>query len=173
MTEFDLNKEFELVIIPARSFNHVLTSEEQARTFDSVFSHLRPQGRLILDIFGASREHPREDISSTEMSPTLEKGREFLNPVTGNRVLSFGGLSARDVEKQTESYAQVFEEVDEDGKSLEEFRAGFRIRYTFPDEMEKLLVECGFEIESTFSDYPGRPRGERSDGDQIWIAVKP
>jgi SAM-dependent methyltransferase len=51
MRDFDLGRRFGLVIIPYRSFLHLLTDEDQRSCLAAVHRHLLPGGRLALNFF--------------------------------------------------------------------------------------------------------------------------
>ncbi len=51
MRDFDLGRRFGLVIIPYRSFLHLLTDADQAACLAAVYRHLVPGGRLALNFF--------------------------------------------------------------------------------------------------------------------------
>ena len=51
MRHFDLDRRFGLVIVPYRSFLHLLTDEDQAACLSAVFRHLESGGRLALNFF--------------------------------------------------------------------------------------------------------------------------
>jgi SAM-dependent methyltransferase len=51
MRSFDLWQRFGLVIIPFRSFLHMLTEDDQAACLERVFAHLLPGGRFALNFF--------------------------------------------------------------------------------------------------------------------------
>ena len=49
MRSFDLHRQFALVIIPFRPFQHLLRVEDQLACLHSVHHHLTPDGRFIFD----------------------------------------------------------------------------------------------------------------------------
>ena len=51
MRDFDLGREFALATIPFRPFQHLTTVEDQIACLHAIHRHLRPGGRLVLDIF--------------------------------------------------------------------------------------------------------------------------
>jgi SAM-dependent methyltransferase len=51
MGRFHLDRLFSLVIIPYRSFLHLLTDEDQASCLEAIRNHLVPGGRLALSFF--------------------------------------------------------------------------------------------------------------------------
>ena len=54
MADFAMGRTFGLVIIPFRSFLHLLTAREQASCLRCVYEHLVPGGRLALNFFNPS-----------------------------------------------------------------------------------------------------------------------
>ncbi len=58
MRDFDLGHRFGLVIIPYRSFLHLLTDDDQADCLAAVFRHLEPGGRLALNFFAPPFARP-------------------------------------------------------------------------------------------------------------------
>lgn len=51
MRSFQLEQPFGLIIIPFRTFLHLLTDEDQAASLDRVYQHLLPGGRFALNFF--------------------------------------------------------------------------------------------------------------------------
>src|SRR6185436_10792933 len=54
MRGFDLRRTFNLITVPFRPFQHLLSVADQMACLDSVRTHLAPTGRLILDLFNPS-----------------------------------------------------------------------------------------------------------------------
>src|SRR5690242_13252024 len=57
MADFTLDERFALAIIPFRAFQALMTVEDQRRSLGCIHRHLKPDGRLIVDIFD-----PRLDL---------------------------------------------------------------------------------------------------------------
>ena len=167
MAEFDLDESFDLAIIPARSFNHVLCPKDQRSTFKSIHRHLRPGGRLAFDVFDAARG---KLIQKTYQGLTKDD-REYINPDSGNRVITFSGQISHDPPNQIEGWSAAYDEVDQTGKLIERKYSEFKTRYTFRYEMHYLLELCGFEVEDVFSDFTRRPY-EGGSSIQLWLASK-
>ncbi len=51
MRDFDLARRFGLMIMPYRSFLHLLTDADQRSCLDTVLRHLKPRGRFALNFF--------------------------------------------------------------------------------------------------------------------------
>ncbi len=68
MCDFDLDKVFKLIIIPA-SFGHAMTTEDQLATLGCIHRHLSPDGVFILDLYpaGTMDEHSRFEENPVEL----------------------------------------------------------------------------------------------------------
>ncbi len=80
MTTLDLGRDFALIVTPARVFQFMLTSAAQRQALAALRTHLRPNGRLVLDLFD-----PRLDRVVPSAGVTT-RGGELIHPTTGNRV---------------------------------------------------------------------------------------
>src|SRR5262245_25847419 len=80
MTTLDLGRKFALIITPSRVFQFALTTAAQRAALGAMRRHLRPGGRLVLDLFD-----PRLDyVAPGAVFPP--RAGEVEHPRTGNRV---------------------------------------------------------------------------------------
>ena len=54
MRVFDLGQAFELITLPFRGFQHLMTAEDQRLALHRFRAHLAPGGRLVIDVFNPS-----------------------------------------------------------------------------------------------------------------------
>ena len=166
MRDFRLDSVFPLVLIPFRSFQHLVSVEEQIHCLQCVWAHLEEGGRLILDLFNpsiyriAATEYPLE--WETEPPFIMQDGRSVVRQI---RVIS------RDLHTQV-SYVEMIYEVTDRGGRTETFTHSFPMRYLFRYEAEHLLARCGFAVESVFADYTRSPYGTVDPGELIFVASK-
>ncbi len=167
MRSFSLEQRFNLIIIPFRAFQHVLTSKEQQQSLDCIREHLEDDGRLIIDTFD-----PKLDLLTAHtglLGNAVKKYKEFNHPGSGNRVVAWESRSI-DLAEQIISEEWIFEEFDKDGSSVSRKSTSFQIRYIFRWEMMYLLELCGFSFEALYGDFK---RGAfRHGGEQIWVVTK-
>ncbi len=166
MRDFDLPERFGLVMIPFRSFLHLLTVEDQMAALTTIRRHLRPEGRLALNFF-----QPSLPIIAAHLTPTgqaLKKFREWRDPQTGNLVI---GWDAREynVAEQIINETRIFEVVDGAGRVVDRSYHSLTLRWIYRYEFEHLLARTGFEVESLYGDFDGSPVDERS-GELVWVA---
>jgi SAM-dependent methyltransferase len=166
MRDFDLGRGFGLVIIPARSFLHLLDPEDHVNVLRRIHQHLLPGGKLALNLFVPDLQMIAEHSSSTDQM--LRYRREFTETATGRRV-SVWESRRYDVHRQRIYQRFRYEELDDEGNVLSARYRGYTLCYIWPREMEHLLVRCGFNIVDLFGWFDRRPFDERSS-EQIWVA---
>ena len=176
MRKFNLHREaqelfgsdkFKLIIIPYRSFLHLLTTEDQKSCLRCAYEHLAHNGRLVLNFFD-----PRLDIILRYLDmvgPGLQKQGEFINPATGKRVLAW--LTAvYSPDRQLIELENIFEEIDIDGRIESRYVFPMKMRWIYRFEMEHLLENCGFAIESLAGGFHNEPFAYGKE--QVWTARK-
>ena len=167
MRSFSLEQRFNLIMVPNRSFLHLLTPEDQRQALSRIHDHLTDGGRLVFNIFDPRLEWIVEDYKFPE-SP-LRKHAEFVRPDTGNDVIVW---ATRDYEpaEQTVKEDFIFEEVDGAGKSIARSYSSLTLRYVYRYEMQYLLELCRFKVEALYGNFQRGPF--RYGGEQVWIALK-
>jgi SAM-dependent methyltransferase len=167
MREFELHHEFELVTIPFRPFQHLLTVEDQLACLAAIRRHLVAGGKLILDVF-----NPAIDRLAVPLTPPVSYVEEvdFILP-DGRRVLRHVRIVGRDLLKQVHDIEFDYLVTHADGRQ-ERRTHRTKMRYFFPYEVEHLLARGGFAVEDLFSDYDKSPYGARYPGELIFVACK-
>jgi ubiquinone/menaquinone biosynthesis C-methylase UbiE len=163
MTEFSLDTEFALAIVPFRAFLLLLTVEQQRSALGAIRRHLRPGGGLIIDIFD-----PLYEMLVGQQSTPARKIPDFRHPRTGHTVSVTVPERTNDHLRQQLTERWRFREVAGDGTLVREEDELLTLRWIFRYEMRHLLELCGFEVEDELSDYLGAPPAYGRE--QIWIA---
>jgi ubiquinone/menaquinone biosynthesis C-methylase UbiE len=163
MQTFALEERFGLTYIPFRSFQHLLTVDDQLSCLRCVRDHLVPGGRFALDIFNP-------DIIAmgqwmTSRSGTLQRRKANLS------VGQWETRSYRTAQQLVET-TFVDEKLSDEGAVMSRIYRDLKLRYTFRYEMEHLLLRSGFEIEALFGDCFGSAFEDFSP-EMIWVARRP
>ena len=167
MRAFDLHRQFELVTIPFRPFQHLLAVEDQLACLAAIHRHLVPGGRLILDVFNPDIE--RLAAAPAPAGPWVEDS-DFTLP-DGRRVVRRFRVVGRDLFRQIHDIEFAYLMTGAGGLSAQRVQR-LRLRYFYPYEVEHLLVRCGFAVEELFSDYDKSPYGSQYPGELIFVARK-
>ncbi len=161
MREFSLDMRFALVVIPFRAFQSLLTPADQRRCLACIRHHLRPRGRLIIDLFD-----PRLEYCYPE-APTPMQPEEGTHPESGNRVRVRIASHTNDPVRQVLVEDWCFTEIAEDGHILREQWERLELRWTYRQEARHLWELSGFEVEAEYSDFRRSPPAY--GGEQIWV----
>ncbi|MHC5036806.1 MAG: class I SAM-dependent methyltransferase, partial [Planctomycetota bacterium] len=147
MADFSLDAKFDLVAIPFRGFQHLLTPERQVSCLECVRNHLKENGLFVVTLFNP-------DVHILAQSENTGRRFDMLrnDPETGNTIVRY-------VRTQHDHLAQqihgtfIYEKVDPEGKVISTEIDVYKLRWTWRWEMEYLLRLCGFHIEALYGNY--------------------
>jgi len=162
MRNFHLDIRFPLVLIPFRSFLHLLTVEDQIQTLKNIKEHLEDDGILIIDLFAPSHNYLAQDR------------RQVINKIINpeNRHIIFRtDITRYDHTNQLIDEDSLLEEYDEKGNLIRSFHLSLKLRYIFRYEMEHLLKLSGFKLEILYGTFDRKPYDYKS-GEMIFIMGK-
>ncbi len=146
MRHFDLPRhDFALAFIPLNTFMHCQSMEEQQATLLSIHGHLRPGGRLILDLF-----YPEPTLLA-EADGRLYFEAETIDELTG-RTVQWYWRHDIDLARQLRHLTYILDEIDEEGL-VRRVQIPFSLRFIYRYEMELLLRASGFRLESLYGSY--------------------
>ncbi|MDE2838837.1 MAG: methyltransferase domain-containing protein [Chloroflexota bacterium] len=165
MATLQLAERYPLVIMPFRSFQSMLTTEEQRQALARVRERLAHGGLVALDTFNpdvnslvgdhASLAYHLKDVEREDGGTLVVWGQNGWDPVT-----------------QVNEVRLIIEEVSDEGVVERRLMRDFEQRYTFRYEMEHLLELCGFDLEAVYGDFDGGPVTEETE-DLVWVARVP
>ncbi len=166
LRSFDLGKEFGLVTMPFRPFQHLIGVEDQMACLESVYRHLVDDGKLILDVFNPDICRLADEECPTEWEEEIE----FSMP-DGRRVVRRGRILSRDLLEQRRECELAHFVRYPDGRE-EVLTQRFWLRYLFRYEVEHLLARTGFEVAQSYADYDKSQLGSQYPGELIFVARK-
>ena len=148
MANFDTGETYSLVTVPFRSFQHLITIEEQKACLTCVNKHLVPQGQLIIDIF-----HPRPDrlVPNPRYTAEVEDYPETELP-DGRKLRRTNRTAGFHREQQYNDIEIIYYVTHPDGKK-ERLVQSFPMRYLYRYEMEHLLTLCGFRLVELYGNF--------------------
>ncbi|OXT17138.1 SAM-dependent methyltransferase [Bacillus sp. OG2] len=144
----DLDLKSGLVYMSGNSFQHFLTNQDQNRLLEAVVNHLDKSGLFIFD----TRFPSAEELLQPE-------GEEYWKTITGKsgEQIKVSTISKYDKLTQIQHY-QTIRRSD-----LEETVKNIFLRYTYPQEMERLLESCRLEIIQVYGGWDKRALTARSE----------
>jgi ubiquinone/menaquinone biosynthesis C-methylase UbiE len=173
MRLFEIDKHFDLAMIPSHSFQNLNTAEDQAACLECIWRHLKPGGLLVVHLDHVNLEYISWlDEISGDGKGVFENDEQFKHPQTGLLIQTSSAWSYEPA-TQTATKLTIWEEIDADGKvgkRLETAEVHLHVVYRF--EIEHLLKRAGFEIEHIYGDFDRRELQDDSPH-MIWLARKP
>lgn len=161
MATFELGARFDIVIIPFRSFQFLLTPDLQQSCLARVWKHLRPGGTFAFQLFD-----PLLDLCVP--SASSERSDAAIDPTTGHIIRVDAVRHPNDTLAQVLHETWRFTETTPDGAVLRSEAEELRLRWTYRHEMRYLLELCGFEVLAEYSDFAGSPPAYGRE--QVWVA---
>lgn len=149
MRAFDLGKTFPLIMIPFRSFLHLLSVHEQMKALASIRKHLAPGGRLSLNVFVPKIEHLYEENEKMSM-------RASYLTANGEQIVVWD-YTRFDHFRQLSEVTRTYERIDGNGRMVEKLVGRFTLRYIFPAELHHLLRLAGFKIVERYGSFDKTP----------------
>jgi SAM-dependent methyltransferase len=165
MTDFSLNGEFALAIIPFRPFQHLVAVDDQLGCLKQVHTHLKTGGRLAFDVFQVNLDM----ITDLGLFEETEDLPEF-DLADGRKLRRTHRFTATHRSEQYNDIEIIYYLTDADGRT-HRFVQAFPFRYFFRYEIEHMLTLCGFRVAGLFGDFDRSPLRDKSP-EMVFIVEK-
>ena len=170
MRAFELPERFGLAFIALRSFQHLLTVDDQRSCLRCIHQHLADGGRLAINIFNPNILRIGQALRDGQ--GTLQRrGLSFTHPRSGRTTERWESV-AYDHARQEFDVTFIDEELGEGGVVASRVYRGLHLRYLFRFEMEHLLTQAGFEVEALYGDF-ARSAFTDTSPEMVWLARRP
>jgi SAM-dependent methyltransferase len=161
MMTLDLGRDFALIVTPSRVFQFALTTDAQRQALAALRSHLRRDGRLVLDLFD-----PRLDWVVPSDDVTARAG-EVVHPATGNRVTWEVTGRWPDSARQLVVEDWTATELDASGEVLRTDTERLTLRWSLRSEMQLLFELSDLKVVADYGDFRGAPPAYGRE--QVWV----
>ena len=167
LRDFALTTQFGLAIARGRTFQLLLTPDDQRSALATIHRHLRLGGVLVVHLFD-----PLLDACAAfdGVPSSTDRGTVVL-PDSGHRVTRHVLRRTTEPLQQLMTEVWEFTELDDAGNALRSEQETLRMRWTYRFEMRYLLEVAGFEVTAEYSDFRGSP--PRYAAEQVWVARRP
>ena len=146
MAKFDLNKKFNLILIPGCAFNALLDLKSVEKCLICVKKHLKPNGGFIFDAF-----NPNLDILVRDPSK-IYPNAEYQDP-DGRGLVIVKENTKYDKANQILLWRLSYSIADKIISKSKELK----LRMFFPQELDAILKYNGFEIDAKYGDFEYTP----------------
>jgi len=166
VTNFETGEIYELVTIPFRPFQHLISVEEQTACLECAYRHLTSNGLIILDVF---HPFPPRLVPNPKYTTEIEDLPETELP-DGRKLRRTDRTVAFHRDQQYNDYELTYYVTYPDGKT-ERLVQSFPMRYFYRYEVEHLLALCGFKVVELFGDFD-RSEFSNDSPEMIFVAEK-
>jgi SAM-dependent methyltransferase len=159
-------RDFDLAIVPVKSFAYLLELADQLRCLESIHAHLRPGGLLALDLM-----HPLPEWTSAAPGSVRD---DLLQHVAeqGFTLSRVESVVSTDLARQIRVIRSTYETIDDSGKLLDKRFVEWPYRWVHRFEAEHLLDRAGFQVEAVYGGYQREPFTSESVA-MVFVARKP
>lgn len=155
ITDFNLDRTFDLIIAPFRVLQNLETDQEVDGLFQCIRQHLAPNGTCILNVFRPFYE-PEE---LKKRWTTTEENLSWEIPIEGGRLACYDRRAGMDL-KNLVLYPELIYRKFEGEALVEESILKIVMRCYYPDAFEKLILDHGYTILNHWGGYEGEVFGQ-------------
>lgn len=146
---------YPLIILPYNTFLH-LDSPQKRVVLNNLRRYLREDGRLFIDLINPLF------IANTPNDHFLTLENSFSDPDSDEMVLQFAS-NQLEKKSQTLHITWIFDATPQSGGSINRTVSRMAYHYLFAHQIELLLAEKGYRLETMAGDYDQSPYHEESD----------
>ncbi|HIJ66191.1 MAG TPA: class I SAM-dependent methyltransferase [Candidatus Hydrogenedentes bacterium] len=165
MTDFDLGEQFDLIVMPYRTFMHLMTPAAQRRCLETARRHLQRDGVFMLNMWV-----PKPLQIAAQSGPQgggLRLAGRYPIPSSADTLVHYCS-STYDEAEQLLIEEHLIHEVDAAGRVRRSVTLPLVRTWVTRREMDNLVRLCGFAVEALFGDFDCRPFGASST-EMLWV----
>ncbi len=154
MSSFNLGRQFDLILIPFNTLMHLSPNQMRA-CFGCVFDHLRPDGRLLIDV-----DNPVTMADSGD--DNLLYLEQTLNDKDSDKTILQMVSSWVDIDRQIRHTTWILDTSPNSVGTLERIIVQSELHFQYAHQLDLSLQDKGLKIESVYGDYDKNPYNEES-----------
>lgn len=145
MRDLEIEDRFNLAVVAVNSFMHLLDVRDQLAALGSIRRHLQPGGLLLLDLFNPDPGRLLDARGQVYLDKVVTE------PDSGHRLIRFRSQQV-DLVRQILYVTFIIDEIDAEG-TVQRTLFPVSMHYLFRGELDLLLGQAGFVIESVYGSY--------------------
>ena len=155
MRNFDLQRRFPVVTLPARTLLLATSEEDQLHTLCCASKHLEQAGTMAFNVFFPDPQMLEDDPDEEFLFGVIDR------PAGGRYVLT--AKNHFDTVSQLNNGKQIVEEIDGTGEILRRLELDVNVRYLHPEQILEMCSQVGLEVVEFWGDFKGSEITDESD----------
>jgi SAM-dependent methyltransferase len=166
MSAFELDRKFSLIIMPYRSFMHLLNFYEQLACLQCVAQHLDEDAQFIMNIWvpSAAYIYAYKAVSDEPEPTSIDT---YQNRKDGGTIEHYHSVVCDEFAQQLRE-EHLFIAMDKDGGEVSRKRLPLTRTWIFVREMHNLIEASSLEVESVFGDFDRCPLTPNAT-ESVWV----
>jgi SAM-dependent methyltransferase len=159
VTNFDLGRQFELIILPFHAFPEITGREKQVQALKRIKAHLSEGGTFICTLHNPSvRKQSIDNQNRLAGRFPTESGEMFV--WLHQRFMGNEGLV---------EVLEFFEFYDAEGVMTNKLFSELQFHLLEKADFESMIAEVGFEVVEFYGDYAYSPFDEAKSPVMVWV----
>jgi len=154
MRHFQFEKKFSAIMIPFRSFLHLLHIRDQMKALSCIRQHLAEDGVFVMNVFVPLIKHLYEESEKMAL--------RGMFPMESGEQIAMWDFTRYDHFQQLAEVTRSYERIAVSGEVVEKVVGKFTLRYIFPAELFHLLRLNGLKVVQSYGSFDKRPFDQRS-----------
>lgn len=159
MKDFNYDNKFDYIFIPARSFLHLTSQEDQINCLKNIYNHLKKNGKLILNFF-----NPNLKILVSNNNKNFQLKDTYEHPDTKEKIKLYC-KQKNNIADQIQNITFRFE------FKKNEYITKMKLRWIYKEEFKLLLKISNFKNWELFGDF-NKSKFNHESNEMIWKAKK-
>ena len=149
MRDFELGKQFDVILCPFSGFTYLVEDADQRRMLQRVRMHLAPGGAFLMDVFVPHYK----DL----LMPDGHVYHDYRRHLDNGMILEREKTIQKDLTRQVNVVRRTYRFLNDSGEVLRTVCTESTIRYRFRSEMKLLLESEGFDVIEEYGDFEAKP----------------
>lgn len=168
MRDWKTEQPFDVIVTPCSSVCHLLTLDDQLAAWRCAYQNLLPGGRFVVDVTMADLGSYADSFRSPPRE-LVEIDLDTFDAPTRTRLIRY--KTTRYLAHEQQARIRFLYDKHVGDAQPERAVSDFESHVYYPREMELLFRHAGFEVETVYGDYRGRPLAPSSP-QMIFSGVK-